>query len=151
MADGWQAVERLKSQIGVEWPPLVYEIEKGMIRRFARAVGDSNPLWQDEESAKKTSYGGIIAPPTFALILGFDQLQQVLTSGSSLTVLHGSTELECYQPVRPGDVITLTARIANVRERQSKMGRTVFVTFDMTYKNQGQEVVARCRQMAIIY
>lgn len=151
MDDGWQAVERLKSQIGVEWPPLVYEIEKGMIRRFARAVGDSNPLWQDEEFAKKTSYGGIIAPPTFALILGFDQLQQVLTSGSSLTVLHGSTELGCYQPVRPGDVITLTARIANVRERQSKMGRTAFVTFGMTYKNQGQEVVARCRQMAIIY
>ena len=151
MAIDSQAIKELESQVGVEWPPLVYEVEKGMIRRFAQAVGDSNPLWQDEGYAKKTGYGGVIAPPNFILTLGFNQLQQVLALGSLVTVLHGSTELECYQPVRSGDTITVTTRIKNVRERQSKMGRTVFITLDMVYKNQKQEVVAGCRQMAIIY
>lgn len=151
MAIDSQAIKELESQVGVEWPPLVYEVEKGMIRRFAQAVGDPNPLWQDEGYARKTGYGGVIAPPNFILTLGFNQLQQVLALGSSVTVLHGSTELECYQPVRPGDAITVTTRIKNVRERQSKMGRTVFITLDMVYKNQKQEVVAGCRQMAIIY
>lgn len=150
MAAGGLA-EELKSQVGVDWPPLVYEIEKGMIRRFAQAVGDPNPLWQDEEYASRSSFSGIIAPPTFLLILGFGQILQMLTSDSSLTVLHGSTELECHQPVRPGDVITVTTKIANVRERPGKMGKTLFVTFDMTGTNQGQDVVAKCRQMAIIY
>jgi len=150
MAAGGLA-EELKSQVGVDWPPLVYEIEKGMIRRFAQAVGDPNPLWQDEEYASRSSFSGIIAPPTFLLILGFGQILQTLTSDSSLTVLHGSTELECHQPVRPGDVITVTTKIANVRERPGKMGKMLFVTFDMTGTNQGQDVVAKCRQMAIIY
>jgi acyl dehydratase len=151
MAIDSQAIKELESQVGVEWPPLVYEVEKGMIRRFTQAVGDPNPLWQDEGYAKKTGYGGVIAPPNFILTLGFNQLQQVLALGSLVTVLHGSTELECYQPVRSGDAITVTTRIKNVRERQSKMGRTVFITLDMVYKNQKQEVVAGCRQMAIIY
>lgn len=144
------AIEGLKSQVGVAWPPLVFEIEKGMIGRFARAIGDPNPLWQDEEYAAKSSFGGIIAPPTFLITLGFERIERILAPGSYQAVLHGSTELECYQPVRPGDFITITTRIANVRQRQGKMGKTIFVTLDIGYKNQRQEVVARCRQMAII-
>ncbi len=54
MAAAGLSIEELKSKIGVEWPPLVYEIEKGMLRRFAQAVGDPNPLWQDEEYAAKS-------------------------------------------------------------------------------------------------
>ena len=151
MAVDSKYIKELESRVGIKGTPLVYEVEKGMIRRFAKAVGDPNPLWQDEEYARKTGYGDITAPPTFILTLGFDQLQQLLASGSSVTALHGSTELECYQPVRTGDVIAVTTRIKNVRERQSKMGRTMFVTLNMDYENQRQEVVAVCRQMVIIY
>ncbi len=149
-ADGL-SIEELKSKIGVEGPPLVYEIEKGMIRRFAQAIGDSNPLWQDDEYGAKSSFGSIIAPPTFVLTLGFDQIVHRLTQGPSQTVLHATTELEHYQPVRPGDIITGTTRIAGVRQREGKIGKTTFITFDITYKNQRQEVVAKCRQRAIIY
>jgi acyl dehydratase len=151
MAVDSQTISELESRIGVELPPMIYDIERGMIQRFARAVGDPNPLWQDEDYAGKSGYGGIIAPPNFILTLGFDRMLEAFISDASLTVLHGSTELECHQPVRPGDVITVTVKIVNVRERQGKVGTTVFVTFEMIYKNQRQEVVADCRQMAIIY
>lgn len=144
-------IEKLKEQVGVDRPPQVYQVEKGMIRRFAQAIGDPNPLWQDGKYAAKSSYGDIVAPPTLALILGFEQVVQTLTLEPSVTVLHGSTELETYLPIRPGDTITVTARIANARERPGKMGNMLFVTFDMSYHNQKQEAVARCRQMAIIY
>jgi acyl dehydratase len=144
-------ISKLESQVGVEWPPLVYDIERGMIQRFARAVGDSNPLWQDEEYAGKSSYGGIIAPPNLILTLGFIHVLEAFILDPSLTVLHGSTELECHQPVRPGDVITVTAKITGVRERQGKAGRTVFVTTELVYRNQRQKTVARCSQMALIY
>ena len=144
-------IEGLKGQVGVDRPPQVYPVEQGMIRRFARAVGDANPRWQDEEYAAKSDCGGIVAPPTLALILGFDQMLQTLTAESAVTVLHGGTELECFAPMRPGDTIALTSRIANVRERPGKMGKTAFVTFEMSCHNQRQEMVARCCQMAIIY
>ncbi len=148
-ADGL-SVEELKDKIGTELEPVVYEIEKGMLKRFARAVGDPNPLWQDDDYAAKSSFGGIIAPPTFVMTLGFDKVVERLTSDPSQTIIHATTELFCCLPVRPGDVITATTRIAAVRQRQSKAGKTAFVNFDITYKNQRQEVVAKCRQMAII-
>ena len=148
-ADGL-SIEELKSKIGAELEPVVYEIEKGMLRRFAQAVGDPNPLWQDDEYAAKSSFGSIIAPPTFVLTLGFDRVVHQLTRIPSQTIIHATTELEHCQPVRPGDVITATTKIAGVRQREGKTGKTTFVTFDITYKNQRQEVVAMCRQMAII-
>jgi hypothetical protein len=42
-----------------------FPIEAGHIMMFARAVGDPNPIYHDEEYAKKTEVGHIIAPPTF--------------------------------------------------------------------------------------
>ncbi|MGH8994473.1 MAG: FAS1-like dehydratase domain-containing protein [Acidimicrobiales bacterium] len=42
-----------------------FPVEAGHIMMFARSVGDPNPVYYDEEAAKKTEVGGIIAPPTF--------------------------------------------------------------------------------------
>jgi acyl dehydratase len=50
-----------------------------------------------------------------------------------------------------GDSISVTIKLADIRERRSQTGRTAFVTFALTYRNQRQELVARCRQMLITY
>ncbi len=144
-------IDDLRDEIGVEWEPGVYEIEKGMLQRFVQAIDDPNPLWRNEEYARKSRYGGIVAPPTFVLTIGFEQIQQILASIPSGSILHGDTALEYYQPIRPGDVITATTKITNIRERQGEKGRTVFMTFEITHINQRQELVARCRQMIVSY
>ena len=142
MAETLSDIEKLKAKVGVEWEPREYEIGREMIRRFARAVGDPSPLWQD----------GTTAPPTFILSIGFEQFVEDLMSLTPFnTVLMGSTDIECYQPVRLGDVITVIFKISNLRERQGAMGKMAFMTFDSSYKNQRQEVVAKCRQMVIGY
>lgn len=142
MAEASSGIEKLKSQIGVGWEPKEYQIERGMIRRFTRAVGDPNPLWGD----------GAIAPPTFILAIGFEQFIEGLMSLVPFgTVLMGSTDIECHQPIRAGDAITVTFQISSLRERQGQMGRMAFMTFDSSYENQKKELVAKCRQMIIGY
>ena len=42
-----------------------FEIEKGMLRRFAIATGDTDPIYHDEDYARSSTYGEIISPPTF--------------------------------------------------------------------------------------
>jgi acyl dehydratase len=42
-----------------------FPIEYGHVMTFARAIGDPNPIYHDEEYAASTELGGIIAPPTF--------------------------------------------------------------------------------------
>ena len=134
------SIDELKNNLEAGFEPVKYEVERGAVERFVRAVGDVNPRWQAE------------APPTFVLVIGLEQLQQqLMDSFPSATVLHGSTELECYLPVRVGDVLTATTAVANIRERQGKMGATVFITLDTAFENQNQEAVAKSRQMIIAY
>ena len=137
-------MEEKKIEAGAEWAPRVYEIERGMLQPFVQAIDDPNPRWQEGER-------DAIAPPTFAVTLGLEQMLQILAQAPAATILHGSTELECYQPVRVGDTIMVRTKVSSVRERQGKMGKMSFVTFDITCENQRQELVARCRQMIINY
>ena len=151
MAENPLATDEFKDKLGVEWDLGVYEVEKGMIRRFAQAIDDPNPLWHDGEYARQSQYGGIVAPPTFILTVGYEEFedQMVEPLGARLS---GSTKLESYQPVRPGDRITVTCKMVDMRQRQGKrMGEMVFVTFESTYKNQRQELVAKSYQTLICY
>jgi acyl dehydratase len=142
MAETLSDIAKLKSKVGVAWEPREYLIEGEMIRRFARAVGDDNPLWRE----------GNIAPPTFTLSIGFEQFVDDLMKLTTFnTVLMGSTEIESYQPMKRGDTITVVFKISNLRERKGQTGSMAFMTFDSSYKNQGGELVARCRQMVIGY
>ena len=122
-----------------ELPPLTFEIERGQVARFTQAIGDDNPRWRAE------------APPTLALTLGFDRMLDILNAGSAVTILHGSSELESYQPINIGDTLSLTTRVASVRERPGKMGSMTFISFEMGLANQAGQPVAICRQLAIVY
>ncbi len=42
-----------------------FPIEAGFIMTFARAIGDYNPVYRDEDQARNSEVEGIIAPPTF--------------------------------------------------------------------------------------
>jgi acyl dehydratase len=77
--------------------------------------------------------------------LGFEKVISMLLSLPE-AVLHGSTELECFEPVKVGDVITVTARVAAVRERPP----ATFINLELEQHNQKGTLVARCRQLAIL-
>lgn len=144
--DKEQALKELKGRVGEELAPVSLDIEKGLIRKFASAVGDENPLWCDENRS-----GGIVAPPTLMLTIGFNDIIESMSYSSLLTVLHGSTELEPKKEVKTGDKITARAKITNIRERKGQLGSTLFVYIDVDFLNQKDEAVAACRQMAIVY
>ena len=57
--------QELTQLIGKTGEPVILEVEKGAIKRFADAVGDRNPLYWDEEHARNSRYGSIVAPPGF--------------------------------------------------------------------------------------
>jgi len=127
-----------RDKAGAGWTLGEYQVERGMIKRFVKAIGDPNPRWEGQ------------APPTFILTIGGEEFgQRIIAPMFPSGLLHGSTELECLAPVRPGDEITVTGKIAAIRERPSS--KMAFVTFEITYQNQRHELVARCQQTMIAY
>jgi acyl dehydratase len=128
------------------------EVEKGHIRKFAQAIGDDNPLYWDEEYAKKSRYGGIIAPPTFVTTLGFESTESVM-EGLDINyarLLHGEQEFEYHSPIMAGDVISFSTTITDITEKQGKSGAMDIVTTEMTGNNQNGEKVFVGRSTVVI-
>ena len=143
--------EEMRQQaIGVESQPVTIEVEKGHIQRFAEAIGDPNPVYNDEAAARKSGYGGLVAPPTFLRSVRGVNLELPFELSFSRRLDAGS-DWEYFQPVRPGDRITAVARIGELTERTGRLGVMVFMTTITTYTNQFDEVVATQTNTLIAY
>jgi acyl dehydratase len=138
-----------------------FEVEKGMIKRFAIAIGDSNPLYFDEAYASKTAYGGIVAPPTFLFewnhhahwvraIAPEERSSLFRGLECESPFLRAGNELEITQPVRPGDIIHSTSRITDVYEKQGKSGQLIFVMCETDYANQKGEMLGKNKDVYVI-
>ena len=138
----------MRAAIGTRSEPVTWEVEKGEIIRFARAIGDPNPLYSDEVAARRGPHGGIIAPSTFLHAYGAARVGFEYPAGVGLD---GGSEWEYFEPVRPGDRITVTATIADIFEKQGRVGKMVFIKSDIEYVNQFEELVARRRSTGIFY
>ena len=108
----------LKIGMAVEIPPAVIEKEK-MIA-FARDY-DNIPLHTDEEYAKSTPFGGLIAPGVMSFMSVWVKYLEVDFFGSEL-LAGKSTKIEWHKPVYANDVLTSKATITNLVKRNPKNG-----------------------------
>ena len=133
--------EELQSLLNVEFGPEVYEIEKGMLKKFAEAIDDPNPQWLKE------------APPTFPAALAPRALLNKLFNVDIplKRLLNGTSDLEYLQPIRAGDVISVTAKLTRLRQVQGAEGPTLFMFTEMNYTNQRGEVVVKGKNTYIKY
>ena len=140
----------MRAAVGVESEPYVNDVEKGAIIKFARAIGDTNPIHTDEEAARQSRYGGLVAPPTFFRSLRSGAMKADVRSPYSAN-LDGGSEWEYYEPVRPGDRITVTTMVSNVFERPGRLGNMLFIQRETKYVNQFGSTVAIQRTTGISY
>ena len=159
--------EEITKFIGQESSTSIFEVEREAIRRFADAVDDSNPLYWDEDYAKKSRYGSIIAPPGFisspwfsgrptkwpkrgeTTAKGRRNLVIALVKAGFSRILDGGMEYEFSSPVRAGDTLTATAKIKDIIGRKGSTGKMVFLITETTYINQNGETVAKARATSI--
>jgi len=138
-------------RIGRSGRPVTMRVEFGKIREFAAAIKDENPIYFDEDYAKKEA-GGVPPPPTFMMTQGFwDDGRGHIDLGLDLRrVLHGEQEFEYVKPVVAGDTLTAQGRISSVEKRPGKRGgEMTLVTLETEYKNQRGEVCLYSRSTII--
>ena len=146
--------EELRARIGeVRSYVAPEELGRAAIRYFARAVGDDNPLYTDDDYARRAGYEGVIAPPT--LVCETAQYADLPRDpegyaghGWGLDVpgtrtVRGGNAYAFSRPVRPDDVVTATWRIADMTERATRDGRPMLVvTSEAHYVNQHGDLLA---------
>ena len=133
---------------------------------FARSVADGNQIYHDEEYAKGTEVGSIIAPPTFAQAsaqfdpdyflrpkLGEDwfgsgkeptgiKRESSGGGGGGGGGLHAEQHFEYHRHLKPGDVLTGTNKPGKTWEKEGKRsGKLVFSETVTEYRDQNGELV----------
>ena len=150
----------IKAMVGLETDlPNLESIDKTTIIRYVQAISDLNPLYIDEEYAKETDYGGIIAPLTFmfdiipaATEIGNDGRDVTRIALPGFKVARGGNEYQFLEPARPGDVIMRRRKIVDVFERDSKkVGKIIFIVYDTTYSNQDARVLGINRETLLFF
>ena len=129
--------------IGREYPSYTYEVGKEKIKEYAKAIKNLDPHYMDEAFARKSKYGAIIAPPTFAVVFGAYLIEPLFTEKelnlNMAMLVHGEQEFEFFEVVRAGDVITTSAVIRDIRNKE----KLDIITIEGNSKNQHGRDVCR--------
>ena len=140
-----------ESFVGSESLPTVLEVEQGHVRAFAEAIEDANPIWANEMFARRTPFGGIVAPPTFLRVVSVQSIEELPDHFPFKRLLDGGSEWEYLHPVRIGDTVTAVSRITDLYGRIGRLGPMVFIVSEITYTNQLSQVVAIQKSTSIRY
>jgi len=136
------------------------ELGRAAIRYFARAIGDDNRLYTDDEYAREWGHEGVIAPPT--LVCETNQYADVARDEDGFAghrwdlnlpgtrPVRGGNSYEFHRAVRPGDVITARWVLADITERTTRDGRAMLVvTSRAEYTNQSGDLLATNEEQLI--
>jgi 3-hydroxybutyryl-CoA dehydratase len=123
---------------------LPYQLTRDAIQLYCRSVGEDHPLYFDEDYAKKTPYGGLIAPPSIHILLMFACTPADDWMRTPGTVNAGQS-WSYNIPARPGDTITLQARALDKFIKRERL----FVVHDNVFFNQNGEVICSGRGQTI--
>jgi len=109
--------------IGAESEVVLFEVERGAIRKFAEAVQDQTP----------ECLRGEVAPPTFPTT--FRMTIPGLTYDLA-RVLHGAQEYRYERPLRAGDRVHCRVRVADVYQRKGRLGEMTFLILVMEGRDE---------------
>ena len=131
-----------RSLLGVDHEIGPFPVTKDMIVQFARSTGETNPLYLDEDAARESEHGGMIAPPTFCnmFVTGASRPDIKLEFGE--VGLFAGQAIECLGAVRPGDTLNAKTKLKDVYAKTGRSGKMVFQVWETSFANQSGDTVA---------
>jgi acyl dehydratase len=109
--------------------PITVDVERGRLRLFAKAIGETDPLYTEVAAAEQAGHPDLPVPPTFFFSL---ELEQSFTY---------------HRLAHAGDTLTLRPRIVDVYSKKS--GALEFLV-KQTSISRGEELVAEARSVLVV-
>ncbi|TMG29026.1 MAG: MaoC family dehydratase [Chloroflexi bacterium] len=130
-------VSVLRELIGRQSDEVLVEVERGAIRKFAEAVGDTT----------EACIRGDIAPPTFPTTI------RIPIPGLTFDlarVLHGGQEYRFERPILAGDRLRCRTRLRDVYQREGRLGAMTFLIIELEGRSGDGEPVFSGRSTVIV-
>lgn len=123
------ALDDLRKRIGVRiehtLEPWCHEATRDNIRHYAHGIGDDNPLWCDPAYARTTSYGDVIAPPSF--IFACSRIVSGYVGGlPGVHAMFAGCDFHWQKPIRRNAEISTIAYLKDLVEFDTRFaGRSI--------------------------
>ena len=139
-----------KTFIGKTMPAFRVAAEAGQLRFFAKATGETNPIYFDESAARDAGHPALPLPPTFLFSLELEQPNTGWREEIGIEmprILHGEQSFIYHRLAYAGDVLHYACRIADIYDK--KGGALEFVVRETRVTNQHGEHVADLRSVLV--
>ena len=141
-----------KRHIGHVLPRYTVDVEKGRLRFFAKATGQTDPVYIDEDAARAAGHPGLPVPPTFLFCLEMEAPNPAaireLLGIDYRRLLHGEQGFTFHAMAYAGDTLRFEQRIDDIYDK--KGGALEFAVRKTRVTNQRGELVAELRCVTVM-
>lgn len=127
--------------IGKTYEPAVYAVGREKIREYARAVGETDPVYLDVQAARAAGYTDVVAPPMFTVVYSAPSVGPPIFDPeielNFAMMVHGAQQFEWGPVVVAGDEITTTTSVKDISESD---GRGYYVFESISTNQRGEQV-----------
>lgn len=134
--------------IGKQSEKVINEVERGAVKKFANAIGDSHPIYVDRAYGRKSRYKNNIAPPTFPRVFDYGSIEELKLPNAGL--IHGEQEFEYKRPLVVGETLQCYSKVENYEEKQAKSGNLGFLTVNNIGEDGTGEKIFNAKTVTII-
>ena len=139
--------------VGFRTPSFAVEIEKGRLRLFCKAIGETSTVYREEETALAQGFRSIPVPLTFLFCLEmeredpydwFKELNIPLQN-----VLHGEQKFTYHRIACAGDVLDFSGEVSDVYHKKDGMLEFLIHRNFVKDANSGHDVAEFQRTLVI--
>ncbi|MBI2872595.1 MAG: MaoC family dehydratase N-terminal domain-containing protein [Chloroflexi bacterium] len=128
--------------LGKEFPSGTFHVEKEQILAYCQAVGETSPIYTDDEAARRAGYRSLVAPPGFSNLLVRATGRPNIGLKFSATTMHASQAVESFLPIQASDTLEARTRLKDVYAKTGRTGTMVFIVWETLFTNQEGKTVA---------
>lgn len=131
-----------RDMVGYAYPPSEpWAVTRENIAAFARAIGDSNPAYFDDDAARSLGLTGICAPPTFPITVTMAAMQKSFEDPSLgmdfSRVVHSDQRFLYTRPIRVGDDLVVVTTVDEIKS----VGSSEMITLHSHVTSHSEPVV----------
>ncbi|MBJ8340200.1 MaoC family dehydratase N-terminal domain-containing protein [Antrihabitans sp. YC3-6] len=138
--------------IGTTFPGTELTLDAGRLRFFAKAIGETNPIFTDPEAARAAGHRDIPAPPTFFFSIELENPNPFGWAADLKIdlryVLHGEQRFVYHSTAYPGDTLTATSTISDIYSK--KGGALDFIVKDTAVTRADGSAVADLTTIIVV-
>jgi acyl dehydratase len=144
------------THVGVVSEPRTVEVEKGFLQFFAKATGETDPVYFDEKAARAAGHPALPMPPTYLFSLALSapaKLGDLFDRENGLgvdmaRVLHGEQSFTYHKPVHAGDRLTLVTTTSDIYAK--KGGALEFIVQDTQATDASGALSIEMRMVTVV-